>query len=171
MESREQALTDRYLGLLARTGQDFAWPAIPFSPGHEGDAHVAFNADGSWSTIVTDRGQEYGERRYDDMHELMFGLCARATWAAALREVDAAGIGARALEERAQALQVELMGRIDPAWSRRLRRSYAEWSRTRARMDAADAVADRLNLRGRVAVWLICAATLGLAAAVLWGFG
>lgn len=171
MESREQALTDRYLGLLARTGRDFTWPPIPFAPGHEGDAHVAFNDDGSWTTIVTDRGHEYGERRYDDMHELMFDLCARATWAAALQEVDAAGIGARALEERAQALQVELMGRIDPAWSRELQRNYAKSRKVRARMDAADAVRDRLRLRGQVAVWLVCAAALALAAAVLWGFG
>lgn len=62
METRALALTDHYLELLGQTGEDFAWPPIEFAPGHEGGEHVEFNQDVSWTTVVTDRGQEYGHQ-------------------------------------------------------------------------------------------------------------
>ena len=171
MDPRARALTDHYLGLLARTGEDVAWPAIEFVPGHEGGEHVEFNEDGTWTTIVTDRGQAYRHKHYTDRHDLMYGLCARATWQAALQQVREPGLDARALEQRTQARQVELMGRIDPAWSGRLERNYQKWRRVRARMDVTDAIEDRLNRKGQILVFLICALVLGLAVWLVWWTG
>jgi hypothetical protein len=171
MDPRARALTDHYLDLLARTGEDFAWPPIEFVPGHEGSEHVEFNEDGSWTTLVTDRGQEYRHRNYTDRHDLMFSLCARATWEAALEQVREPELDARVLEQRTQARQVELMGRIDPEWSGQLERNYRKWRRVRVRMDATDAIEDRLNWKGQIMVYLICALVLGLAVSLVWWTG
>lgn len=171
MDPREQTLTDHYLDLLARTGEDFAWPRIEFAPGHEGGEHVEFNEDGSWTTVVSDRGHEYHQQNYTDRHELMFSLCARATWEAALAQVCVTGLDARAREQRIQARQIELMGRIDPKWSGRLERNYQKWRRVQARMDADDAIRDRLNRKSEIMgylVYLFCALFVGLAVSLAW---
>lgn len=171
MDPREQALTDHYLDLLARTGEDFAWPPIEFAPGHEGGEHVEFNEDGSWTTLVTDRGQEYHHQHYTDRHELMFGLCARATWDAAREQVREPDLDARERERRTQARQAELMGRIDPEWSGRLARNYQKWRQVQARMDAADAIQGKLNRKGQIMVYLLylfCALVVGLAVSLAW---
>lgn len=171
MDPREQALTDHYLDLLARTGEDFAWPPIQFVPGHDGSEHIEFNEDGSWTTLVTDRGREYGHRTCTDRHDLMFGLCARATWEAASQQVREPDLHARVLQQRTQARQVELMGRIDPKWAGQLERNYRKWHRVQARMDATDAIEDRLNRNGLILVCLILALALGLAFTLLWWTG
>ena len=56
MDPQEQALTDHYLALLAKTGEDFEWPGIPFHPYHDGNEHVVnglrFNAGGVFARQI-----------------------------------------------------------------------------------------------------------------------
>lgn len=148
MDPQEQALTDHYLALLAKTGEDFEWPGIPFHPYHDGNEHVEFNEDGSWTTMVTDRGHESQHQRFTDIHELMFGLCARATWMAAQASVDEPNLHAHEFYDRTAKKQAELLRRIDPKWAQRTSLGHAEWRSMRDRIDADSAKADRLGRLG-----------------------
>lgn len=168
MNSRKQTLTDHYLGLLSRTGEDYSWPGIQFTPSHDGDEHVEFNEDGAWTTVVTDRGQEYRKERYTDLHDLMFGLCARATSYAARQGVREPGLHAHELEDRTQARQVDLMRRIDPEWAKRMKQNYAKWRKVRARMVASDAARERLDRISVRMVYLVCALIVGAAVSFVW---
>lgn len=151
MGPQEQALTDHYLALLAKTGEDFDWPGIPFHPHHDGNEHVEFNEDGSWTTMVTDRGHEYQHARYTDIHELMFSLCAIATWEAALVSVSEPEMHAHELEDRTVRKQAELLRRIDPNWAHRVTLGHAERRSMRASNAAFYAKAER---EGRIGVLL-----------------
>lgn len=168
MTPREQALTDHYLGLLSRTGEAWPWPDIPFTPSHDGNEHVEFNEDGTWSTVVTDRGHEYRRERHTDLHDLMFGLCASATWEAARRTIDEPDLHAHELEDRTQARQVDLMRRIDPDWADRLKRNHAQWRQVRSRLTALDAVSEWFHGRSARAVYLGCALVIAAAVSLIW---
>lgn len=168
MDPREQALTEHYRELLSRTGEDHPWPDILFLPSHDGIEHVEFDDDGTWSIVVTDRGHETEREHHTDLHSLMFGLCARATWEAALRSVDEPDRHQHEIQDRAHAAQIELMGRIDPAWASELERNYAKWRSVRARMAAADSVDEAMSRLPVAIVYFVCALVVGGAIALVW---
>jgi len=129
----QQALTDDYLALLAKTGEDRDWIGIDFDAGHIGADHFAMNDDGIWEMINSDRGNQYIVERFLDRSDLMFTLCSIGTWEAAKYEVEAPpNTHWHMLEELYFAQQLEWMSRIDERWGQRLKGRRQKMLRLRA---------------------------------------